>query len=95
MAHPTTPKWIDFLLDRRQKEGTWAKAAHEQPLDTMNSLNSAAETMQLEVAATGGDAAMMVAMNNGDIRFVHNIALAKTEGEFTLVGAKNETDRHG
>ena len=43
--------------------------------------------MQLEVAATGGDAAMMVAMNNGDIRFVHNIALAKTEGEFTLVGA--------
>lgn len=87
MAHPTTPKWIDFLLDRRQKEGTWAKAAHEQPLDAMNSLNSAAETMQLEVAATGGDAAMMVAMNNGDIRFVHNIALAKTEGEFTLVGA--------
>ena len=87
MAHPTTPKWIDFLLDRRQKEGTWAKAAHEQPLDAMNSLNSAAETMQLEVAATGGDAAMMVAMDNGDIRFVHNIALAKTEGEFTLVGA--------
>jgi hypothetical protein len=88
MAHPTTPKWLDFLLERRGRDGTWAKTAYEKPLDAMNALNSAStDTRKLDVAATGGDAAMMVAMNNGEVKFVHDIALAKAGGEFTLVGA--------
>jgi hypothetical protein len=43
------------------------------------------------VAATGGDAAMMVAMNNGEVKFAHDIALvvAKVGGEFTLLASRS------
>ena len=87
MAQPSNPKWKDFLQERIQQDGSWAKAKSEVPLDNLEPTNNTTtETMKLEVAASGGDATMLVALNEGEVKFVHNITLAKTQEGFVLVG---------
>ena len=40
MAQPSNPKWGDFLQERTQKEGSWAKINMEKALDALDSKNS-------------------------------------------------------
>ena len=45
--------------------------------------------MKLEVAAPGGDEAMLVATGEGEVKFVHHITLIKAnEAEFSLLGVR-------
>ena len=83
MAHPTAnPKWSEYLEEKAKKTGTWASLTLAKPLDALEVLNNTnAETMKLEVAAAGGDTTNIVAMAAGDVKFVHNLTLAKAQGQ--------------
>ena len=87
MASTTNPKCGDYLRERIQKEGSWAKAKVEKQLNNLDATNeTTTEMMKLEVAAAGGDPVMLVATKEGEVKFVHNITLAKTQEDFVLVG---------
>ena len=48
--YPSNPKWIDVLMNRVQKDGTWANRFNEKQLDVLETLNLVPpDGMKLEV----------------------------------------------
>ena len=80
-------KWKDWLASVVASDSDWAGVTAARDLNHLDNLTTKSPSDNvMEVAATNGRAAFLVAEADRQVRFVHNLRVVKDDNEFKIVG---------